>query len=53
MARETHIYDALSEYMVAVATLVPPTILDINNTAPADTLDLPGGIPGGYAPQSN
>ncbi len=53
VASKTNIYGALSAYMVAAATLVPPTILDINNTAPADMLDLPGGIPGGYAPQSN
>ena len=34
VACETDIYGALSEYIVAAATLAPPTILDINNTVP-------------------
>ena len=33
---EVDIYGGLSEYMVACANEVPPTILDINNTVPAD-----------------
>ncbi|NLI21082.1 MAG: fucose isomerase [Clostridiales bacterium] len=33
---EVDIYGGLSEYMVACATQTPPTILDINNTVPAD-----------------
>jgi L-fucose isomerase-like protein len=33
---ESDIYGALSEYVVACATLLPPAILDINNTVPQD-----------------
>jgi L-fucose isomerase-like protein len=33
---ESDIYGALSEYVVTCATLLPPAILDINNTVPAD-----------------
>jgi L-fucose isomerase-like protein len=33
---ETDIYGALSEYIAACATELPPTLLDINNTVPAD-----------------
>jgi L-fucose isomerase-like protein len=33
---ETDIYGALSEYVIAAATEVPPTLLDINNTVPED-----------------
>lgn len=33
---ETDIYGALSEYAIACATQMPPTLLDINNTVPAD-----------------
>lgn len=33
---EVDIYGGLSEYMVACASQTPPTILDINNTVPAD-----------------
>lgn len=35
-ACEADIYGALSEYMVACATELPPTILDINNSVPKD-----------------
>jgi L-fucose isomerase-like protein len=35
-ACEADIYGALSEYMVACATEMPPAILDINNTVPRD-----------------
>ncbi|MDR1885951.1 MAG: hypothetical protein LBQ56_06710 [Synergistaceae bacterium] len=33
---ETDIYGALSEYVIAAATQVAPTLLDINNTVPED-----------------
>jgi len=33
---EVDIYGGLSEYMIACALQTPPTILDINNTVPAD-----------------
>jgi len=33
---EVDIYGALSEYILACATQAPPTLLDINNTVPAD-----------------
>jgi len=34
VACETDIYGALTEYIIACATEVPPTLLDINNTVP-------------------
>jgi L-fucose isomerase-like protein len=33
---ESDIYGALSEYIAACATMLPPAILDINNTVPED-----------------
>lgn len=33
---EVDIYGALSEYILACATEIPPTLLDINNSVPAD-----------------
>jgi L-fucose isomerase-like protein len=36
VACESDIYGCLSEYMSVCATLLPPTILDINNTVPKD-----------------
>ena len=36
VACEVDIYGALSEYMIACATQLPPTILDINNSVPKD-----------------
>ena len=33
---EVDIYGALGEYMATCATELPATILDINNTVPAD-----------------
>lgn len=36
VACEVDIYGALSEYIVACASMLPPTILDINNTVPYD-----------------
>ena len=35
---EVDIYGAVSEYIIACATQLPPTLLDINNTVPADLL---------------
>ncbi|MCL2741274.1 MAG: fucose isomerase [Oscillospiraceae bacterium] len=36
IACETDIYGAVSEYLVQIATGVPATLLDINNTVPGD-----------------
>jgi len=36
VACEVDIYGALSEYMAACASLLPPTLLDINNNVPPD-----------------
>jgi len=47
---EVDIYGALSEYMAACATLLPPTILDINNTVPQDMYDANRTVMGDYAP---
>jgi L-fucose isomerase-like protein len=38
VACETDIYGALSEYMVMAATGLPATLLDINNSCPADVI---------------
>lgn len=38
VACETDVYGALSEYMAMCATDLPATILDINNTVPADMI---------------
>ena len=46
---EVDIYGALSEYMVAAATELPPTLLDINNTVPADMYEAAKSSIGGYA----
>ncbi|MCC8179766.1 MAG: fucose isomerase [Planctomycetes bacterium] len=39
---EVDLYGAVSEYMCQCATLVPATLLDINNSVPADVM--PGGV---------
>lgn len=36
VACETDIYGALTEYIITLATKMPPTLLDINNTVPKD-----------------
>jgi L-fucose isomerase-like protein len=36
---ESDIYGALSEYVVTCATMLPPAILDINNTVPYDMVE--------------
>jgi len=36
---ETDIYGALTEYIITLATSMPPTLLDINNTVPQDLYD--------------
>ncbi len=36
---ETDIYGALTEYIITLATKMPPTLLDINNTVPQDLYD--------------
>lgn len=45
---EVDIYGALSEYMAACATLTAPTLLDINNTVPADIVKKAGAKMKGY-----
>jgi len=44
------IYGALSEYMIACATELPATLLDINNTVPADMVKAAKGKAKGYKP---
>jgi L-fucose isomerase-like protein len=39
VACETDIYGALSEYILTLATCLPPTLVDINNTVPKDMYD--------------
>jgi L-fucose isomerase-like protein len=46
---ETDIYGALTEYVIAAATGIPPTLLDINNTVPEDLAQSHKGAAGGYA----
>ncbi len=45
---ETDIYGALSEYIIALATLMPPALLDINNTVPSDMYEENKSIIGSY-----
>jgi L-fucose isomerase-like protein len=47
---ETDIYGALSEYIIAAATLLPPTLLDINNTVPCDMVKTNAEAVGCYKP---
>jgi L-fucose isomerase-like protein len=49
VACEVDIYGALSEYMAACATELPPTLLDINNTVPSDMIAKAGGTCKGYS----
>jgi len=49
VACEADIYGALSEYMALCATLLPPGILDINNSVPRDMYDGNKQIIGDYA----
>ena len=46
VACEVDLYGALSEYMVQLATLEPATLLDINNSVPADMIPADSGIKG-------
>ena len=50
VACEVDIYGALSEYMVTCATELPATLLDINNTVPADMVRAARGKLRGYHP---
>jgi len=50
VACEVDIYGALSEYMVCAATGLPATLLDINNTVPADMYEEAGPKVKDYAP---
>ena len=47
---ETDIYGALSEYIIASATCLPPTLLDVNNTVPADMYEKNKAAAGSYKP---
>ncbi|NLT67768.1 MAG: fucose isomerase [Acidobacteria bacterium] len=49
VACEADIYGALSEYMVACATRLPPTLLDINNSVPKDMYAACSDMVGDYA----
>ncbi len=48
VACETDIYGVLSEYIIALATGLPPTLLDINNTVPRDMIDENAAAFAGY-----
>lgn len=48
VACETDIYGALTEYVITLATLMPPTLLDINNTVPKDMYEESKSIVGDY-----
>jgi len=50
VACEVDIYGALSEYMICAATNSPVTLLDINNTVPADMISAAGARLKGYTP---
>jgi L-fucose isomerase-like protein len=50
VACEVDIYGALSEYMAVCATERPATLLDINNTVPADMVKAAGKALRGYKP---
>lgn len=50
IACETDIYGALSEYIITLATNLPATLLDINNTVPRDMYDNNKGKLGQYKP---
>ena len=47
---EVDIYGALSEYIATCATMLPATLLDINNTVPADMYKAAGKSVRGYKP---
>ena len=49
VACETDIYGALSEYILTCATTLPPTLLDINNSVPADMYEANKATIGKYA----
>jgi L-fucose isomerase-like protein len=48
VACEVDIYGALSEYMATCATMEPATLLDINNTVPADLFKRASAATGDY-----
>ncbi len=50
VACEVDLYGALSEYMCTAATELPATLLDINNTVPADMIKVSKKALGGYKP---
>lgn len=50
VACEADIFGALSEYMALCATLLPPTLLDVNNNVPEDVLEGCRKELKGYAP---
>lgn len=50
VACEADVYGALSEYLAACATQLPVTLLDVNNTVPADLAASAAAQTGGYRP---
>ena len=50
VACETDIYGSLSEYILTLATGLPPALLDINNTVPPDMIEENKKTIGGYKP---
>jgi len=49
VACEVDLYGTLSEYMVQLASLEPATLLDVNNSAPADVLPRQADLKGAKA----
>ena len=49
VACEVDIYGALSEYMCYLASQTPVTLLDVNNTVPADMIDKKADLKGAIA----
>lgn len=50
VACETDIYGALSEYILTLATCLPPTLVDVNNTVPSDMYGENKAVIGDYKP---
>lgn len=50
VACEVDIYGALSEYIAAAVSDIPATLLDINNTVPADMVQAATKVVGNYDP---
>ncbi|MDR1000891.1 MAG: fucose isomerase [Clostridiales bacterium] len=50
VACETDIYGALTEFIITLASEIPPTLLDINNTVPYDMIETSPEAFKGYKP---